>query len=127
NVPAQYAIQTALGGYQSLKELIKPGGRLYQQREYVYERINKIPGLSCTKPTGAFYVFPKIDIERFNIKDDMQFAVDLLRSKKILIVQGSGFNWPDPDHFRIVTLPNMDELKISLDRLEAFFRDYWQK
>jgi len=126
NVPAQYAIQTALGGYQSIDDLKKVGGRLYQQREYVYERVNQIPGLSCTKPQGAFYVFVKIDIARFNIKDDMQFALDFLRSKKVLIVQGTGFNWKEPDHFRIVCLPMVDEMKIALDRLEDFLSTYWQ-
>ncbi|MBF7096552.1 pyridoxal phosphate-dependent aminotransferase [Alkalibacter mobilis] len=126
NVPAQYAIQTALGGYQSINDLIKPGGRLYVQRDYIYERINSIEGLSCTKPTGAFYAFPKIDVERFNIKDDMKFALDFLKSKKVLIVQGTGFNWKNPDHFRIVFLPNLDDLKIALDRLEDFLKYYRQ-
>lgn len=126
NVPAQYSIQTALGGYQSLNELIKPGGRLYTQREYIYNRINEIPGLSCTKPKGAFYAFPKIDTIKYNINDDMKFALDFLQSKKVLIVQGTGFNWKNPDHFRIVFLPNVDELKIALDRLEDFLSGYSQ-
>ncbi|HCX65650.1 MAG TPA: aminotransferase, partial [Eubacteriaceae bacterium] len=127
NVPAQYAIQTALGGYQSINDLIKPdGGRLYAQRDYIYQRINSIPGLSLQKPTGAFYAFPKIDTERFNIKDDMKFALDFLKSKKVLIVQGTGFNWKTPDHFRIVSLPAMDELKLALDRLEEFLATYKQ-
>lgn len=127
NVPAQYAIQTALGGYQSLVELITPGGRLYEQREYVCNRINAIDGLSCIKPKGAFYIFAKIDAERFHIHDDMQFALDLLKSKKILIVQGTGFNWKAPDHFRIVTLPTVDDSKIALDRLEDFLKTYYQE
>lgn len=126
NVPAQYSIQTALGGYQSLNELIKPGGRLYVQRDYIYNRINAIPGLSCTKPKGAFYSFPKIDTKKYNINDDMKFALDFLQSKKVLVVQGTGFNWKDPDHFRIVFLPNVDELKIALDRLEDFLSGYSQ-
>ena len=127
NVPAQYAIQTALGGYQSLIELIKPGGRLYEQREYVHNRINSIDGLSCVKPKGAFYIFAKIDAEKFHIHDDMQFALDLLKSKKILIVQGTGFNWKAPDHFRIVTLPTVNDCKIALDRLEDFLKTYCQE
>ncbi|RBP63908.1 alanine-synthesizing transaminase [Alkalibaculum bacchi] len=127
NVPAQYAIQTALGGYQSLIELIKPGGRLYEQREYVHNRINSIDGLSCVKPKGAFYIFAKIDAEKFHIHDDMQFALDLLKSKKILIVQGTGFNWKAPDHFRIVTLPTVNDCKIALDRLEDFLKTYYQE
>lgn len=126
NVPAQYAIQTALGGYQSITDLIKPGGRLYVQRDYIYQRLNSIEGLSCTKLKGAFYAFPKIDVERFNITDDMRFALDLLKSKKVLIVQGTGFNWKKPDHFRIVFLPVMEELKTALDRLEDFLKDYKQ-
>jgi alanine-synthesizing transaminase len=127
NVPAQYAIQTALGGYQSINDLIKPGGRLLAQRDYLYERINSIDGISCTKPKGAFYAFPKIDIKKFEIDDDMQFALDFLQNKKVLIVQGTGFNWKQPDHFRIVFLPAMDELKTALDRLEDFLKDYKQK
>ncbi|WP_303860510.1 pyridoxal phosphate-dependent aminotransferase [Alkalibaculum bacchi] len=126
NVPAQYAIQTALGGYQSLIELIKPGGRLYEQREYVHNRINSIDGLSCVKPKGAFYIFAKIDAEKFHIHDDMQYALDLLKSKKILIVQGTGFNWKAPDHFRIVTLPTVNDCKIALDGLEDFLKTYYQ-
>lgn len=127
NVPAQYAIQTALGGYQSLVELITPGGRLYEQREYVCNRINAIDGLSCIKPKGAFYIFAKIDAEKFHIRDDMQFALDLLKSKKVLIVQGTGFNWKAPDHFRIVTLPTVNECKVALDRLEDFLGTYYQE
>ena len=126
NVPAQHAIQTALGGYQSLIELIKPGGRLYEQREYVHNRINSIDGLSCVKPKGAFYIFAKIDAEKFHIHDDMQYALDLLKSKKILIVQGTGFNWKAPDHFRIVTLPTVNDCKIALDGLEDFLKTYYQ-
>ncbi len=127
NVPAQYAIQTSLGGYQSINELIKPTGRLYRQRDIVYERINQIEGLSCVKPEGALYAFPKIDTARFNITNDMQFAYDLLKKEKILLVQGTGFNWPDPDHFRIVFLPAPTLLTECMDRLERFFDGYRQK
>ncbi|MGL4607312.1 MAG: pyridoxal phosphate-dependent aminotransferase [Eubacteriaceae bacterium] len=127
NVPGQHAIQTALGGYQSLKELLVPGGRLYEQRKIVYERVNAIPGLSCTKPDGTFYVFPKIDVKRFNITSDVQFALDFLREEKVLMVQGSGFNWHEPDHFRIVFLPHPEELKETMNRLERFMSHYRQR
>ncbi len=126
NVPAQYAIQTALGGYQSIQEYILPGGRLLEQRDCCYEMLNDIPGISCTKPKGAFYVFPKIDIKKFNITDDRQFVLDLLLQKKILLVQGTGFNWPDPDHFRIVFLPPVQELKPAIEELGDFFERYRQ-
>ena len=102
NVPAQMIVQTALGGYQSVDELLLPGGRIYEQREYIYNALNDIPGISVVKPKAAFYIFPKIDTEKFNIKDDMQFALDFLKEKHVLIVQGTGFNWIAPDHFRIV-------------------------
>ncbi|HOB19171.1 MAG TPA: pyridoxal phosphate-dependent aminotransferase, partial [Candidatus Atribacteria bacterium] len=111
NVPAQFTIQTALGGYQSIEKLVTTGGRLRQQRDLCYELVNSIPGLSCTKPKGAFYVFPKIDTRRFNIKSDTRFIYDLLRAKKVLLVQGTGFNWPEPDHFRIVFLPPLEDLR----------------
>ena len=104
NVPAQMIVQTALGGYQSVDELLLPGGRIYEQREYIYNALNDIPGISVVKPKAAFYIFPKIDTEKFNIKDDMQFALDFLKEKHVLIVQGTGFNWIAPDHFRIVYL-----------------------
>lgn len=126
NVPAQYAIQTALGGYQSINELIIPGGRLREQRDYIYRRINEIPGVSCVKPKGAFYLFPKLDQERFGIKDDQRFILDLLLQEKVLLVQGTGFNWPAPDHFRIVFLPNIDDLRTAMDRLANFLADYRQ-
>ncbi len=126
NVPAQHAIQTALGGYQSINEYIVPGGRLYEQRECCYQMLNDIPGISCTKPKGAFYVFPKIDIKKFNITDDRQFVLDLLLQKKILIVQGTGFNWPNPDHFRIVFLPPVQELKPAIEELADFLARYKQ-
>jgi len=127
NVPAQFAIQTALGGYQSLTELILPGGRLRRQRDCCYELINQIPGLSATKPMGAFYTFPKIDVKRFNIKDDRRFVLDFLRAKKVLLVQGTGFNWPEPDHFRIVFLPQVDELTEAIRKLGEFMATYVQK
>ncbi len=127
NVPAQHAIQTSLGGYQSINDLIKPGGRLYEQRDIVNKRVNEIPGLSCVKPDGAFYAFPKIDVERFNITDDVQFALDFLKREHVLMVQGSGFNWPKPDHFRIVFLPHPEELVETMDRLEHFLDGYYQK
>ena len=127
NVPAQHAIQTSLGGYQSINDLVKPGGRLYEQREIVHKRVNAIPGLSCVKPQGAFYAFPKIDVERFNITDDVQFALDFLKREHVLMVQGTGFNWPKPDHFRIVFLPHPEELIETMDRLERFLDNYYQE
>ncbi len=127
NVPAQYTIQTALGGYQSIKDYVKPGGRLREQRDYAWERLNSIPGISCVKPKGAFYLFPKIDVKRYNIVDDEKFVLDFLLQEKVLLVQGTGFNWPEPDHFRIVFLPNLTDLKEALDRLENFLSDYVQK
>ncbi len=127
NVPAQYAIQTSLGGYQSIDDYTKPTGRLYKQRDICYERLNQIDGISCVKPQGALYAFPKIDIKRFNITDDVQFALDLLKQQKVLIVQGTGFNWSEPDHFRIVFLPNPNELNTCMDRIERFFSTYRQK
>jgi alanine-synthesizing transaminase len=127
NVPAQYAVQTALGGYQSIKDLTKPGGRLREQRDFIYRRINEIPGLSCTKPQGAFYVFPKIDTKRFNIMDDEQFIMDLLEQEKVLLVKGTGFNWPGPDHFRIVYLPECAVLEAALQGIERFLKGYQQE
>jgi alanine-synthesizing transaminase len=120
NVPAQHAIQTALGGHQSISELILPGGRLSEQRDVAYELLNAIPGVSCVKPQGAFYCFPRLDPDVYPIKDDEQFVIDLLRSKKILVTHGTGFNWPDPDHFRLVTLPNVEELEDAIGRIASF-------
>jgi alanine-synthesizing transaminase len=120
NVPAQHAIQTALGGHQSISELILPGGRLSEQRDMAYELLNAIPGVSCVKPQGAFYCFPRLDPDVYPIKDDEQFVIDLLRSKKILVTHGTGFNWPDPDHFRLVTLPNIEELEDAIGRIASF-------
>ena len=125
NVPLQYAIQTALGGYQSINELTIPGGRLYVQRDVMYERLSAIPGISVVKPHGALYMFPKLD-KRFNIKDDQKFAMDLLKQEKLLIVQGTGFNWPEPNHFRVVFLPPVDVINDACDRLEHFLKTYKQ-
>jgi len=126
NVPAQHAIQSSLGGYQSISEFVTPGGRLYEQRAVAHELINAIEGLSATMPDGALYLFPKIDTARFNITDDQQFVLDFLRTEQILLVQGTGFNWPDHDHFRLVFLPTVDELKWALGRLEKFLASYEQ-
>ncbi|MBQ6752862.1 MAG: aminotransferase class I/II-fold pyridoxal phosphate-dependent enzyme [Clostridia bacterium] len=127
NVPGQSIIQTALGGYQSVNEYIVPGGRVYEQRNFIYEAINDIPGLSAVKPKAAFYIFPKIDTKMFNIKDDNRFALDFLKEKRVLLVPGSGFNWHEPDHFRIVYLPRLSILKESTDKLADFLSDYHQK
>ena len=127
NVPGQSIIQTALGGYQSVNEYIVPGGRVYEQRNFIYEAINDIPGLSAVKPKAAFYIFPKIDTKMFNIKDDNRFALDFLKEKRVLLVPGSGFNWHEPDHFRIVYLPRLSILKESTDKLADFLKDYHQK
>jgi alanine-synthesizing transaminase len=126
NVPSQFAIQTALGGYQSINDLVIAGGRLRDQRDLAWERINAIPGVSCVKPKGALYLFPRLDPERFNIQDDARFALDLLREKRILIVQGTGFNWPTPDHFRLVFLPNEEILGEAIDGIGEFLSWYRQ-
>ena len=126
NVPAQHAIQTALGGYQSISEFITPGGRLYEQRNRAWELINDIPGVSCVKPRGALYMFPKIDAKRFNIHDDQKMVLDFLLQEKVLLVQGTAFNWPWPDHFRIVTLPRVDDIELSLSKFARFLSGYHQ-
>ncbi|VAX76886.1 Glutamate-pyruvate aminotransferase AlaA [Serratia symbiotica] len=126
NVPMQHAIQTALGGYQSILELIQPGGRLYEQRNRSWEMLNNIPGVSCVKPQGALYLFPRFDTKRFNIRDDQKMVIDLLLQKKVLMVHGSAFNWPYPDHLRIVTLPRLDELEIAIGKLSHFLETYRQ-
>jgi alanine-synthesizing transaminase len=126
NVPTQHAIQTALGGRQSIKDYILPGGRLFEQRQWAWDRLNAIDGITCTKPKGALYLFPKLDVRKFNISDDEQFALDLLQQEKVLIVQGSGFNWPQPDHFRMVFLPRIEELDDALSRLDTFLHKYRQ-
>jgi alanine-synthesizing transaminase len=127
NVPGQSIIQTALGGYQSINDLTRPGGRLREQRDLCYSLLTKIPGLSCVKPKAAFYMFPKLDIKKFNIKDDEQFVLDLLRSEKILFVHGRGFNWPGPDHFRIVYLPPVEDLMLVMGKLKHFLKGYTQQ
>lgn len=127
NVLSQQIIQTALGGYQSVDELLLPGGRIYEQREYIYNAINDIPGLSAVKPKAAFYIFPKLDIQRFNIKNDEQFVLDFLHEYHILLVHGGGFNWQQPDHFRIVYLPKMEDLKEATRSMRAFLTDYRQQ
>lgn len=126
NMLAQFAIQTALGGHQSLTELISPGGRLYEQRNAAYESFRVIPGISCVKPKGALYLFPKIDTARYNIHDDQRFLLDFLLEKKVLMVQGTGFNWPNPDHFRVIFLPTVEEIKTVAERMTDFLKDYHQ-
>ncbi|WP_409522832.1 pyridoxal phosphate-dependent aminotransferase [Nitrincola sp. MINF-07-Sa-05] len=126
NVPAQHAIQTALGGYQSINELIVPGGRLYDQRELAWQMLNEIPGVSCVKPQGALYLFPKLDPEIYPIKNDEKMALDLLQQQKVLIVQGSGFNLDDMQHFRLVTLPSTDLLTEAIERIATFLKSYEQ-
>lgn len=126
NVPAQSIVQTALGGYQSVKDYIVPGGRIYEQRECVYKMLNEIDGISVVKPKAAFYAFPRIDTKKFNITDDEKFALDFLREKKVLIVHGGGFNWQQPDHFRIVYLPRIEVLEESLTKLGEFLQTYHQ-
>ena len=121
NVQGQYAIQTAMGGYQSMKELTSKSGRLSKQRELAVSRLNAIKGISCTMPQGAFYCFPKMNPEVYPIKDDMQFMMDLLIEENVLMVQGTGFNWDAPDHFRLVFLPNLHDLEDAMDRLDRFF------
>lgn len=120
NVPAQHAIQTALGGRQSIKDLILPGGRLLAQRDAAVEALEKIPGVTCVKPKGALYVFPRLDPEMYPIVDDRRFVLDFLRAEKVLVVQGTGFNWPHPDHLRIVTLPWAKDLTEAIGRLGNF-------
>src|SRR5699024_8823565 len=127
NVLSQQIIQTALGGYQSIDHLLLPAGRIYEQREYIYKAINDIPGLSAVKPKAAFYMFPKIDTKRFNIVDDEKFVLDFLHEYHILMVHGGGFNWQEPDHFRIVYLPNVEDLKRTAHKLEEFLFSYKQK
>ncbi len=126
NVPGQSIIQTALGGYQSADELLVPGGRVYEQREYIYNALNDIPGISAVKPKAAFYIFPKMDVKKFGIVNDEKFALDLLREKKILITHGGGFHWEQPDHFRIVYLPEIEVLKTAVKGLTEFFGSYHQ-
>ena len=117
NVPAQHAIQTALGGYQSITELIVPGGRFYEQSKLASRLLNEIPGVSCVEPEGALYCFPRLDPEVYAIEDDEEFVIELLRAKKILVTHGTGFNWFEPDHFRLVTLPDTETLTEAIGRI----------
>lgn len=127
NVPLQHAIQAALGGYQSITEFIKPGGRLYDQTMLAHKLLNEIPGVSCTRPKGALYLFPKLDVKKFNIHNDQKLVLDFLLQEKVLLVQGTGFNWHKPDHVRIVTLPHTGELEMALNRFARFLSTYRQE
>jgi len=124
NVPGQWAIQTALGGYQSINDLVCEGGRLRRQRDLAYELITAIPGVSCVKPSAALYMFPKLDPEVYPIEDDRQFFLELLKETRVMLVQGTGFNWATPDHFRIVFLPHEDDLREAINRIARFLEQY---
>jgi alanine-synthesizing transaminase len=124
NMPTQYAVQTALGGYQSINDLVLPGGRLLAQRDRAWELLNEIPGVSCVKPTGALYAFPRLDPKMYPIVDDEKFVMDLLVQERLLVVQGTGFNWPRPDHFRIVTLPRVTDIEEAIGRIARFLSTY---
>jgi alanine-synthesizing transaminase len=124
NVPGQWAIQTALGGYQSINDLVCEGGRLRRQRDLAYELITAIPGVSCVKPSAALYMFPKLDPEVYPIEDDRQFFLELLKETRVMLVQGTGFNWATPDHFRIVFLPHEDDLREAINRIAKFLEQY---
>jgi alanine-synthesizing transaminase len=124
NVPGQWAIQTALGGYQSINDLVGDGGRLRRQRDLAYELITAIPGVSCVKPSAALYMFPRLDPKIYPIQDDQQFILEMLQETKVMLVQGTGFNWPTPDHFRIVFLPHEDDLRLAIGRIAAFLEHY---
>ena len=127
NVPAQSIVQTALGGHQSVNDYIVPGGRIYEQREFIYKALTDIPGVTAVKPKAAFYIFPKLDTKKFNIVNDEQFALDLLREKKILIIHGGGFNWKQPDHFRVVYLPRIEILEKAATKIGDFLSTYRQQ
>ncbi|HLA33898.1 MAG TPA: pyridoxal phosphate-dependent aminotransferase [Rhodocyclaceae bacterium] len=124
NVPGQFAIQTALGGYQSINDLVAPTGRMTRQRDLAYDLVTAIPGVSCVKPKAALYMFPRLDPQMYPIEDDQQFIAELLQSEKVLLVQGSGFNWPHPDHFRLVFLPHEDDLREAVSRIARFLAGY---
>jgi len=124
NVPGQFAIQTALGGYQSINDLVAPGGRLARQRDLAYELLTAIPGVTCVKPKAALYLFPRLDPKMYPIEDDQKFILELLETEKVLVVQGTGFNWPHPDHLRIVFLPNTDDLTDAIGRIARFLESY---
>jgi alanine-synthesizing transaminase len=127
NVPAQYAIQTALGGYQSIDDLVAPHGRLCKQRDLAHELLTSIPGVSCRKPQAAMYLFPRLDPKLYPITNDQHFILELLLEEKVLVVQGTGFNWPHPDHFRVVFLPNVDDLQDAMGRIARFLDGYRQR
>ena len=127
NVPGQWAIQTALGGYQSINDLVGAGGRLRRQRDLAYELITAIPGVSCVKPSAALYMFPRLDPAVYPIKDDRQFFLELLKETKVMLVQGTGFNWAEPDHFRIVFLPHEEDLREAINRIAKFLESYRNK
>ncbi|MFD8755729.1 pyridoxal phosphate-dependent aminotransferase [Kitasatospora sp. NPDC059577] len=126
NMPAQHAVAAALGGRQSIRDLVLPGGRLLASRDAAHRLLNEIPGVSCVKPKGALYAFPRLDPKVYKIKDDAQMVLDLLRSQRILLVQGTGFNWPEPDHFRLVTLPRPEEITDAVTRIGEFLSGYAQ-
>lgn len=126
NVPAQHAIQTALGGYQSINDLIMPTGRLCKQRDLAWSMLNDIPGVSCVKPAGAIYLFPRLDAKKFNLHNDEQLILDLLRQEKILLSHGTAFNWPEPDHLRVIFLPRVDDLSVAIERFGDFLSRYRQ-
>lgn len=127
NVPGQFAIQTALGGYQSINDLVAPGGRLYKQRDLAYQLLTAIPGVTCVKPKATLYLFPRLDPKIYPIKDDQQFILELLEAEKVLVVQGTGFNWKTPDHIRVVFLPNADDLTEAIGRIARFLEAYRKK
>jgi alanine-synthesizing transaminase len=124
NVPGQYAIQTALGGYQSINDLVGEGGRLRRQRDLAYELITAIPGVTCVKPQAALYMFPRLDPKVYPVQDDRQFFLELLQETRVMLVQGTGFNWHAPDHFRIVFLPHEDDLREAIGRIAKFLETY---
>ena len=124
NVPGQHAIQTALGGYQSIDDLVAPGGRLSRQRDLAWELLSEIPGVTCVKPKAAMYLFPRLDPRLYPIADDEEFILELLETEHVLLVQGSGFNWPHPDHFRVVFLPHEDDLREAIGRIARFLDMY---
>jgi alanine-synthesizing transaminase len=124
NVPAQHAVQVALGGRQSIHDLVLPGGRLLEQRDAAMKALDAIPGVTCVQPRGALYVFPRLDPEAYPIADDQRFVLELLRSQHVLVVQGTGFNWREPDHLRIVTLPHVDDLIDAIARIGEFLSTY---
>jgi len=124
NAPGQHGIQTALGGYQSIDDLVAEGGRMRRQRDVAYELLSAIPGVTCVKPKATLYLFPRLDPKVYPIKDDQQFISELLQEEKVLLVQGSGFNWPHPDHFRLVFLPHEDDLREAIGRIARFLENY---